>query len=497
MSILVKADSAEKKSLMTSGLFQKTLLICIAQFLDRLMGLLVMPLMTSSYPVSDYALWAQVIVFVGVLTPVFAMGVFNANVKFLPVITEKNIRNEINGLIAFILLAVFAAASSTFVWFSSEIALLLVGSENFGNIVLSAMLLLFSELIFEYAVSVQRAQNNIKIISKSLILKSLFRAGVLCSLCFYIQNIETLIHSYSLSMMFFSLGISGFLLSDNISFKARISQRQKLFLRNVIAHCVPLLLVNVLIGANSLVDRLILVQFKNNILVGQYAVNFSVISLIGLVYSALSFSLLPHLRHEMLKPESSYIKDYYSLMNLYLSLVIFYSIYLTLFGELFVELISNDSYVIPKIEILIMCCNVCLIGAYYIASFPVILSDSPRALVKLYFQTFFIHLCLSLLLVADLDLLGVLIGGLMSQVFLVMQTLSKVSKIYESSIIHFLRQKWILSHVCLLLIALCLNYNFDMNYYFAFFAAVAFGGLFLFANRDSIAALSKKTELRF
>ena len=199
----------------------------------------------------------------------------------------------------------------------------------------------------------------------------------------------------------------------------------------------------------------------------------------------------------MLKPASSYINDYYSLMTLYLSLAIYYSIYLTLFGELFVELVSNDSYVIPKIEILIMCLNVCLIGAYYIASFPVILSESPRALVKLYFQTLFIHLCVSLLLVADLDLFGVLIGGLMSQIFLVMQTLSKVSKLYESSITHFLRMKWISSHVCLLLIALWLNYNFEMNYYFAFFVALAFGGLFLFFNRGSIAALSKKTELRF
>lgn len=481
---------------MTSDFIRKTILIGAAQVLDRFMGLLVMPVMTGSFSVSDYAMWAQMILFVGVLTPVFSMGIFNANVKFLPAVSDKKIKKEINGLVACILLIVFTATSFIFILFSEGVAVFLLGSKEFQDIILSAMLLLFSEIMFEYAVSVQRSLNNIGFLSKPLIFKSLFRAFILCLLCFYSLDIDILIQRYSLSMTVFSVISSAYLLRDNIAFKARVSQKHKSFLKNVVAHCVPLFFVNILIGANSMIDRLTLVQFKNNILVGQYAVNFSVFGLIVLVYSALSFSLLPHLRHEMLKMSSSYIKGYYSLLILYFSLAIFYSLYLTFFGQLFVELLSNNSYVLPKPEILIMCLNGCLIGAYYIASFPVILSESPRALLKLYVQTFLIHLCLSLLLVSNLDLLGVLIGGLVSQIFLVMNTLSKVSKIFSSSMFELFTVKWALSHVFWLFAASTLITNFDMSYYSAFFSACIFGGVFILINRDLITEISRKKGLQ-
>ena len=276
-----------------------TSVMSIVLVLERFTGLVVIPLMTNNFSIEDYAVWTQYNIFVGILVPIVTMGLMSANQKFLPRIKNDRTRREINLLTMVLISLSFIVISALMLTNSNTIIDHTIGVSGLGSLMVFAMLFLWSEIAFEYALSIVRAKNQINKAGAYILLKAVLRMVVLYFLAIYIDTMYLLIQYYSIVMLISIFLISCIALYGEISFSVTITHRKKVLMSQIMYYSFPILLTNLVIGLNGVLDRYIIVNYLGNVELSQYAIAFSVASVMAIGYSALNYTLLPYLSNEI------------------------------------------------------------------------------------------------------------------------------------------------------------------------------------------------------
>jgi len=135
-------------------------LVAIANLLLNLSGIILLPILTKNLSVSEYGIWVQILVTIGLIPAIVLLGLPYSMVRFLASIKDKREIRDIFGSISFIIIFAGLAASTAIFVLSEPIAFAIFNGDILTVRILS--LIVFIECLNNITVNYFRALQQIK-----------------------------------------------------------------------------------------------------------------------------------------------------------------------------------------------------------------------------------------------------------------------------------------------------------------------------------------------
>ncbi len=418
---------------MSKSLTKQTSIYGIALLSERVLSFALLPVLFKSISLIEYGIWAQSIVVTGVLTPIVLMGFQTALVRFFPLWgTSQSVRNSV-------LLAMFSAifaslfvVSAIAVLLSGQIANMVFGQLAYVEYVLLMSLLLVSEVLFEFLVSILRATDRIRLIALYIFLKGFWRIAAFL-VVLYVMNGD------------FYKAFLAFVLAQFL-FVALMYAKDVPILRilgsgfatgrahwgEVLSFSMPLVPLAVMIGLNSFTDRFFLSHFHGLGVVAVYAAAYSLAAVVAFFYSVLGFTLFPALAKYWAQGRHNEAAVVFSRAILvYLFFLCPFIAGMTVSGQDILVMLTTAEYKAPAIVGLLLTCNIGLLGLYQIALYVVLLERGSVRALGLMGLTAGVNVLLNAMLVPVLGMIGAALSGFASNALLAGLTLHMASRILD------------------------------------------------------------------
>ena len=157
-----------------------TLFFSLAMMAERMVSFFLLPILTKIVTPAEYAIWSQSVLVTGMMVPVVLLGFQTAVVKFFPLwINQKKERNSVILFMLISVLILFFLISVATLMFDEKVAKLIFGDSQMFLYIPLLVGLLFSEVFFELLVGVLRVTDRMRKVSIYLLMKGVWRIGVL------------------------------------------------------------------------------------------------------------------------------------------------------------------------------------------------------------------------------------------------------------------------------------------------------------------------------
>ncbi len=387
-----------------------------ARFTERLVSFFLLPILTKLVTPAEYAIWSQTIVITGILMPVVLLKFETAIIKFIPNWTSKNKKE--NSIILFMLtliLLLFCLVAIITLVFDEQLALLIFGDYQLSIYIPIIIGLLLSELLFEFLIALLRISNRIGNISTYIIMKGLWRLGVIVLLLIGVDSsFYYAFWSFVLFQLFITIGL--FFLEIDIFFmiKTGLKKGRSNWVK-VLKFSLPLVPFIILLMIHNFIDRFLITYFLGLDLLAPYVAAFSLAVVITFFHSTISFMLYPELSKKWPnKNKTVIINIMKKVITAYLALTIPFLVFIGVAGvDVLIALTSND-YLISTQTLLLISLNIAIFGIFQFSHYIVLLDrGSSNAPVLMIFITV-TNILLNLLLIPKIGIFGAALSGFFS-----------------------------------------------------------------------------------
>jgi O-antigen/teichoic acid export membrane protein len=402
---------------------------------ERIVSFFLLPILTKSLTIEEYAIWTQSIIIVGVLVPIVLLKFETTIIKFLPLLNKN--RKKQNSLILFmivLILCFFSLIAVIILLLDDQIANFIFGDHRLSFYVPLLIVLLFSEVIFEFLIGVLRVANKIKKLSIYLLMKGVWRAGVLILVLIIIDGSYYLaLSSFVLFQLIIILFLFFFEINPVLLFKSGL-KTSKPYWSKVIKFSLPLVPYIVLLGINNFVDRFFIIHFHGLKLLGIYAAGFSLAVIVTFIHSTISFMLFPELSKLWVNKNKNKNKIKNLIQKVvisYLALSIPFLIFILIAGVDFISLLTTNQYNITSIEIFLITLNIALFGLHQIIYYVVLLDRGSLSAPRIMTIVVFINIVFNALLIPNYGIFGAALAGFLSNAYLAIYTIVLSKKILK------------------------------------------------------------------
>lgn len=163
---------------MGAALRAGTALYAGAMLFDRLLGLLLLPLLTRAIDPQDYGAWTQTAVTAGLLMPLVLLATPTAIVRSFSAAVGASVRLRFFGRLGGVAVLAFLACAAVVLSWREPFAILVYGETGRDALVPALLALLVADATVDFATAWLRASGRIGLISAVLALRSVLRYGV-------------------------------------------------------------------------------------------------------------------------------------------------------------------------------------------------------------------------------------------------------------------------------------------------------------------------------
>jgi len=408
-----------------SSFISNTLIFGIAVAVERLISFFLLPVLTKSISPTEYAIWAQSIVAVGVLSPLILMGFQTAIVKYFPLWASKTSeRDSVLFAMVFIIMILLVIVSALSILLPDRIAILVYGQSRYKAFIPLLVAFLASEALYQFLIAILRATNRFKMISLYTILKGAWRLGVFILVLYGTKS------NFYRAFLAFTLIQSLFIILMYIKdvpyidiFKSGMYNGRKHW-KEVMSFSLPLVALWITTGINNFTDRFFLIHICGLEDVAAYSAAFSLVAVSAIFYSVLGLTLFPALAQSWAKNN----REDAALMveraiQVYLIFILPFIACAAVAGKFIIVFLATDAYVVPDLVFFLLACNVGFFGLYSIGNYIVMLEGSTVKLFLLMTSTAGVNILLNALLVPHLGVIGAALAGSVSNFLLAIITI--------------------------------------------------------------------------
>lgn len=387
---------------------------------ERFVSFFLLPVLTKSVSPPEYFIWTQSVVVAGVLTPIVLMGFQTALVKFLPRWnTTPRVRDSVVLAMLVGILLSMLIVSASFASLGSTVGHLIYGEAYNGHYLLLLAGLMVSEALFEFLVAILRATGRIRLIALYLLLKGLWRIGILLIV---LRGTGGRFDDAMLVFVLVQGLIVGLMFFKEIS-PLQIMQSGLSSGRNewgeVLSFSLPLVLLAAMTGLHNFTDRFFLAHAHSPNDVAAYAAATSLTAMASFFYSVLGFTLFPVLAgywaQRRLDDAATVVRR---VMQTYMILLLPFIAVMAASGASILTLLTTPAYAAPPMVFLLLACSVGLFGVYQIAFYVTLLiNGSIRSLGLMGFAAA-LNIFLNAVLVPSLGMTGAALAAFASNALL-------------------------------------------------------------------------------
>lgn len=393
-----------------------TLFYATAQILERLVSFLLLPILTKIITPAEYAIWSQSIVISGVMIPVVLLGFQTAVIKFFPLWDgQEKVQKSVLLWMLVTVFALLSAIAIAAILFDRSIATLIFGQPDFSFYIPLLVGLLFSEALFEFLVGILRATSRIRRVSLYLLLKGVWRIGILILV---LIGMHDGFYDAFWSFVLFQLIVTMLIYMKEVElvalFRSGISIGRHHW-NEVLRFSLPLVPLAVLTATNNFVDRLFLIRFHGLEMVATYSAAFSFAAIAAFFYSVLGFTLFPVLsRYWAIEDMERVVTLMREVLIVYLSILLPFIVFMAVIGDDVLLLLTNKNYTVHFHILLLLSCNVGLLGFYQIAFYLFLLKRGSSQAPFLMGVAVGVNVMFNALLVPEYGMTGAALAGFAS-----------------------------------------------------------------------------------
>ena len=406
-----------------------TALYASALLLDRLLGLLLLPLLTRALSSADYGAWTQTAVAAGILMPVVLLATPTAVVRSFSGAVGASMRLRFFGRLGGVALALFLACAAVVLLWREPFAGVVYGEAGRGALVPALLALLAADATVDFATAWLRATARMGWIAAVLALRSGLRFGVVLwlvgdggvALADWLGDYAAVQCALALAVLagtWFVLRrgdrgaamdgarpapASGAVGGASVAAPAAPVPA----LRELLAFCLPLVALALFTAFSASFDRFLLVQLLGLDAVAVYAAAVSLSSIPALFYTVLGFTLFPVLaRHwsEGRRDEAARLTT--QALQVFAFLCLPVALALALAGLALLPLLSTAEYRAEPAVFALLGLSVAAFGLYQIVLYALLLDGRSHQVLALAVAAAALNALLNLLLAPRWGLVG-------------------------------------------------------------------------------------------
>jgi O-antigen/teichoic acid export membrane protein len=385
-------------------------LIGATQLLLRLVGLILIPIITKTLGAYQYGIWAQILVTISLLTPLVMLGLSTAIVRFLA--GEKEKEKIRDGFLSVVAVIIFTGSLLSVILFCSSDFL---ASTVFGDISTSYFIKAASFLVLIYALdeitlTYFRTFGQIKTYSAFTLLKSF---GELCLIAGLLLSgfglLGAIIACLIVGSITFAIAFS--LTISQIGFKLPDFSELKPYLR----YGMPLTPNAMIMWIIHSSDRYIIGYFLGMAAVGVYSAAYAMGNLILFFLTPIGFILFPTIsklyEEEKIEEVKTYLK--YSL-KYFLIFAIPSAFGLSVLAKPLLRILTTPVFVSGSIVVPFVALGVITFGIFQICIYITHLVKKTGLNVILLGTSAISNIILNIILIPHIGILGAAIATLIS-----------------------------------------------------------------------------------
>lgn len=388
-----------------------TALYASALLLDRLLGLLLLPLLTRALSSADYGAWTQTAVAAGILMPVVLLATPTAVVRSFSGAVGASMRLRFFGRLGGVALALFLTCAVVALLWREPFAGVVYGEAGRGALVPALLALLAADATVDFATAWLRATARMGWIAAVLALRSGLRFGVVLwlvgdggvALADWLGDYAAVQCALALAV----LAGTWLLLRRGDRAAAASGARSAPELLELLAFCLPLVALALFTAFSASFDRFLLVQLLGLDAVAVYAAAVSLSGIPALFYTVLGFTLFPVLaRHwsEGRRDEAARLTTQALQVFAFLGLPV--ALALALAGPALLPLLSTAEYRAGPAVFALLGLAVAAFGLYQIVLYALLLDGRSRQVLALAMAAAALNALLNLVLAPRWGLVG-------------------------------------------------------------------------------------------
>lgn len=391
-----------------------------ARFAERLVTFLILPILTKTITPLEYAVWTQSIIVAGVLMPVILLKFETSLVQFFPDWNNQNKKQ--NSVILFMLLLIFIMFSLFTIIaliFDEKIAHLIFGNTKLSFYIPLIIGLLLSELLFEFLIALLRVSNRIGKISIYILMKGIWRVGILVLILIGIKSSFYFAFWVFVSFQLFATLLFYILDIKPLSLINAGLKRGKPLWKKVLKFSLPLVPFIIFLMVHNFIDRFFITHFLGLSSLATYNAGFALGVVVTFIYSTISFLLYPELSKSWSnKNKNKIIMLMRKVVTAYLALTIPFLIFIWILGVDVLILLTTNEYLISSHTLFLICFNIFIFGLFQFAHYIVLLDRGSQNAPFLMAFVVVVNTSLNLFLIPKIGIFGAAVSGLTSNLIL-------------------------------------------------------------------------------
>ncbi|QUH22626.1 oligosaccharide flippase family protein [Methanobacterium alkalithermotolerans] len=386
----------------------------LSQIVIYALAFFTLPALTKSFGSELYGLWSQIVVTVGLLTPILTLHLSTATVRYLASESDKYelSKSFINMLALIFLIILFVVLFS--VLFRDFLAVLLFGSAQFSFFILLTFVWAGLETIFTFLLSYFRARGKIKRLSLINILFSILKVSSLVILASMGFSLEFLIMVIIFIELFLVILIF-YLIMKDVGFNWPDFKG----LRKYLNFSIPQIPSGALLWIIDSSDRYFITAFLGLSQTGIYSASYSIGSLISMFYIPLSFVIFPILSNFWENNDIENVKNYLEYpTKLFLALAVPAAGGLFVLSKPLLLVLTTSEFAVGGLLTFLVALGTIFLGLYQINLYIVYLIEKTKFIpFFIGFSTLF-NIVLNIVLIPSIGIMGAAISTIVSYMIL-------------------------------------------------------------------------------
>ena len=388
---------------------------------ERVISFFMLPVLINAVSVVEYAIWTQSIVTAGLMVTFILLGFNTAIVKFVPSFEDdpKLSYSLIKAMCLSIL--TWAIIISLLIHiFSLDISVLVFGNLAYQGFIPILILLIISEAIFDFIISLLRARRRIRTASVYIFIKGIWRLSlIIISIYIFESGFFVGFLVFVIFQFIVVVCMSLYYLPAGALIVSSLDLGKENWI-GVIKFSLPLVVVAALTFFNNFTDRYFITYFIGLENLASYAAVYSLAAIGSIFYSTLGFTFFPELSRQW---KSSSKNQKGELIGeafiFYLFFQIPFIFGLAIVGPYLMTILSGSLINAPLSLYILLGTNIALFGIYQIFWYVVLLGSGSLSGFKILFIASIFNIVFNFLMVPVIGILGAAISGSLSNSILV------------------------------------------------------------------------------
>lgn len=423
------ANLPEKKNHHHLG--RDTIFYASGIFIDRLLGLALIPMLTKLLSNQEYGAWTQTSITAGLLVSMILYSFPTVIVRHQSANTDPYTRKKFFDHIGILCIIFCAAWCTAMLSMSTAVGRLVYGNSIYTTLVPALLLWAIAEAAIEFAIAWLRAIGWIGIVACTVIARTILKTCLVIALTSLSQlplNQWLLLHSTGL-MIFAALLL--LVTRRAICSGARSSMPPTTPpLKSQIAEATPLVALSILGILSGYLDRYLLTAWFGLNIVATYSAAASLAALPSMIHSILGFTVFPVMSRQWAlgqKAEATHLMNQALLLYLFFALPVAFSV--AGFGSLALPIITTGEYKVSSIVFIALSISILSLGLQQIFIYGLLLDGRGSRLLLLAVLAVAFNFTLALLLVPKLGIYGAAFAAALANFATTGMTAREVAKL--------------------------------------------------------------------